>query len=205
MKDHYLVVFPRGFIGVSNSGLNREKNQKTPADKLMDLRYKRPELDDESKDVYNVNITKLYSALIDSLVTDKLAFNKSIIIEAFRSFGNRDFSEWLKLQKNSRYFTLNQQKFVLDTLRFILTGKRNMGLISWAVILHRKNVDDIESVHNNSLYDKEVSAFFNTLTDGDQPLGKNLCDIIPQWLSHRGGHEDLLLTLNIIFGKELNN
>lgn len=205
MSERYLVVFPRGFIGVTNMGLNSEKNKKTAADRLIDMRYKKENSEEDKTEVYNLNVTKLYSLMIDSLASDKLTFNKAVIIEALRCFGNIDFAEWIKIQKNSRYFTLNHQKFVLDTLKFILTGKRNVSIRSWEVLLHRKFIDDIESVRNNPDFDKVVDQFFKTFASDGQPLSSNLTRIIPQWLSNRGGNEDLLLTLNIVFGKELNN
>lgn len=204
MDDRNLVVFPRGFIGVTNLGLNREKNKETLVDEVIDLRYKKVNTEVDT-DAYNLNITKLYGMMIDALINDKLTFNKAIIVEAFRSIGSNDLMDWIKIQKHSRYFTLNHQKFVLDTLKFIQTGKRNTSIRTWEVVLHRKYINDTEHVSNNTKFDSELKSFSQTQLKDSSVLTNSLLRIIPQWLSHRGGNEDLLLTLNIIFGKELNN
>lgn len=204
MDDRNLVVFPRGFIGVTNLGLNREKNKETLVDEVIDLRYKKVNTEVDT-DAYNLNITKLYGLMIDALINDKLTFNKAIIVEAFRSIGSNDLMDWIKIQKHSRYFTLNHQKFVLDTLKFIQTGKRNTSIRTWEVVLHRKYINDTEHVSNNVKFDSELKSFSQTQLKDGFVMSNSLLRIIPQWLSHRGGNEDLLLTLNIIFGKELNN
>ena len=204
MNDKDYVVFPRGFIGVANTSLNTEKNKKTAVDKIIDLRYKNVDTDVDS-DVYNSIITRLHGNMIDSLVRDKLSFNKAIIVEAFKSFDDNNFGVWINLQKNSRYFTVNHQKFILETLKYIQTGRRDTSFRTWEVILHREIIDDSEHVSKNSKFDIELKNFFaHQLSDG-LTLSNSLPRIFPQWLSHRGGNEDLLLTLNIIFGKELNN
>lgn len=204
MNDKDYVVFPRGFIGVVNTSLNKESNKKTAIDKIIDLRYKNVDTNVDS-DVYNSVITKLHGNMIDSLVSDKLSFNKAIIVEAFKSFDDNNFGVWINLQKNSRYFTVNHQKFILETLKYIQTGRRDTSIRTWEVILHREIIDDSEHVSKNSKFDIELKNFFaHQLSDG-LILSNSLPRIFPQWLSHRGGNEDLLLTLNIIFGKELNN
>lgn len=204
MNARNYVVFPRGFIGVATTSLNVEKNKKTATDKIIELRYKNTETEVDSG-AYNLNITKLHSDLIDSLVSDKLSFNKAVIIEAFKSFGDNNFADWIRLQKNSRYFTVNHQKFILETLKFIETGKRDTSIRTWEVILHREIIDDAEHVSKNPKFDTELKNFFTKQLDDGLALSNSLLRIIPQWLSHRGGNEDLLLTLNIIFGKELNS
>jgi hypothetical protein len=90
-------------------------------------------------------------------------------------------------------------------LKFIQTGKRDTSIRTWEVVLHRKYINDTEHVSNNPKFDSELKSFFQTQLKDGSVMTNSLLRIIPQWLSHRGGNEDLLLTLNIIFGKELNN
>lgn len=205
MKEHLLVVFSRGFIGLSTPGLNKETNKKTVADQLIDIRYRADTKTEDKMEVYNVNITKMYTAMIDGTYHgNSITFNKAIIVEALRNFGSVNLLDWINLQKTSRYFTSNHQKFLLDTLNFIVTGKRKTTIRTWEIILKRKTVDDVESVSNNKEFDSKILSFLNSIASDGNPISSNLTRIIPEWFSHRGGNEDLLLTLNIIFGKELN-
>lgn len=204
MDDRYLVVFPRGFIGRANSGLNKETNNETMADKIEAIRYNNMSRE-QTIEVYNLNVTEMFNVMINQrLAHDKLQFVKAVIYEAYRNFGDRDFMDWISIQRESRYFTRNHQEFILDTMRFIETGKRNTSTRTWEVLLRRNLIDDSQSVHNHPRYAKCVAGFFSSLAVDGKPLTGAMDRVISQWLSHRNGHEDLLLTLNIVFGKEFN-
>lgn len=204
MDDRYLVVFPRGFIGRANSGLNKETNNTTLADKIEAVRYNNMSREPYSE-VYNLNVTEMYDAMVGQyLAHDKLTFIKAIVIEALRNFGTRDFADFITLQRNSRYFTRQHQDFILDTLKFIQCGKRDTNMRTWELVLRRKLIDDAQSVHQHPRYDKSVSEFFNSSAVDGLPLTGSMHRVISQWMSHRNGHEDLLLTLNLVFGKEFN-
>lgn len=201
MDDKFLVVYQRGFIGVSTPGLNVETNDKTVIDKVIDLRYNKTEQTDVTE-VYNLNIVKIYRTLIEGILTkDKLTIVKAILVEAIRGFGSNDFAEWLELQKKSRYFSKHQQNFILDTLRFIKTGKRETSFRTWEFILKKEQTNDTTHVSQNKNFDKEVEDFFSSISSDGKPINIDLNRILAQWLTHRNGHEDLILTLNILFGK----
>lgn len=118
MDDKFLVVYQRGFIGVSTPGLNVETNDKTVIDKVIDLRYNKTEQTDVTE-VYNLNIVKIYRTLIEGILTkDKLTIVKAILVEAIRGFGSNDFAEWLELQRSQDTFLNTNKNFILDTLRF---------------------------------------------------------------------------------------
>lgn len=201
MDDKFLVVYQRGFIGVSTPGLNVETNDKTIIDKVIDLRYNKTEQTDVTE-VYNLNIVKIYRTLIEGILTkDKLTIVKAILVEAIRGFGSNDFAEWLELQKKSRYFSKHQQNFILDTLRFIKTGRRETSFRTWEFILKKEQTNDTTHVSQNKNFDKEVEDFFSSISSDGKPINIDLNRILAQWLTHRNGYEDLILTLNILFGK----
>lgn len=204
MDDRFLVVFPRGFIGRANSGLNKETNNATMADKIEAIRLNNMNREPYSE-VYNIHVTDMYEAMIgQQLAHDKLTFIKAVITEAYRNLGERDFSDFVGLQRNSRYFTRQHQDFILDTMKFIQCGKRDTSTRTWELVLRRKLIDDVQSVHKHPTYDKRVSEFFSSPAADGKPLTGSMHRIISQWMSHRNGHEDLLLTLNLLFGKEFN-
>lgn len=204
MHEKYLVIYPRGFVGFSSPGLNKESNISDPIDSIIKLRYNNT-TQDKVEQVYNLNITKLYKATIDGVVgVDKLVFARSVMIEAIRNFETLDLSDWIELNKKCKYFTRHHQNFVLDTLRFIKTGRRDTSLRTWDIVIRKNLVDEQTSVYTNPTFDKQVNQFFNSTGNDDKAVTNALNRIIPEWLSRRGGLEDLLLTLNILFGKQYN-
>jgi hypothetical protein len=205
MDDRYLVVFPRGFIGRANTGLNKETNNSSMADKIEAVRYNNMSSREQTSEVYNLNVTEMYQRMINQqLSTCKVTFVRAVIVEAYRNFSDRDFADFLSLQRDSRYFTRQHQEFIIDTLRFILTGKREVNVNTWAVLLRRKLIDSTQSASSNPRYNKAVGEFFTATASDGKPLGGSMHRVIAQWMGHRNGHEDLLQTLNILFGKEYN-
>ena len=203
MKQNYLVVLSRGFIGVATPGLNREVNQQTTVGAIIDMRYNNPQKVEDPNQVFNTNIVKMHRAMIhQTLSRDKLVFLRGMIIEALRVFGTGDLFTWIDLQKNSRYFTRNHQNFILDTLHYIETGERKTSINTWEIVLKRRLIDDLDSVVRHPTYEADVQKFFRNMSDDNRVIGSNLTKIIPKWLSHRGGAEDMMTTLNLIFGKE---
>ncbi len=203
MEGKYLVVYQRGFIGVNTPGLNVETNDKDVINKIIDLRYNNVAADQkEVSEVYNLNITKIYKTLHEGILTsDKLTLIKAIVSEAIRTFGTNDFDDWLDLQKKSRYFSKHHQNFIIDTIRFIKTGKRETSIRSWQIAVKKELTNSYTHVSNNFNFNKEIQDFYRHPANDGKAISVEFNRIICQWLSWRDGHIDLINTLNILFGR----
>lgn len=91
------------------------------------------------------------------------------------------------VQYQCRYAKLGNQAraFLLDTQRFIETGKRNICIESWMRILK----EELELGSPRWLDPTQIISIKNT---DDTSLG--------QWIAHDGGFRDMLWSLKILFG-----
>lgn len=202
MEGKYLVVYQRGFIGVNTPGLNVETNDKAVINKIIDLRYNNIIDDKDSAEVYNLNITKIYKTLNEGILSnDRLTIIKAIVSEAVRTFGTNDFDDWVDLQKKSRYFSKHHQSFIIDTIRFIKTGKRETSIRTWQIAVKKELTNSHTHVSNNPGFNKEIQDFYRYPAIDGKPISVELNRIITQWLSWRDGYIDLINTLNILFGR----
>jgi hypothetical protein len=80
-------------------------------------------------------------------------------------------------------------EFILDTVRYIATGHRRISIHSWP---------DLIGHNQPGVIDKEHSAVRSLFKD--LALSNDILSLIQRWCSYKGGVEDLMFTLNILFG-----
>lgn len=81
-------------------------------------------------------------------------------------------------------------EFILDTVRYIATGKRRISIHSWPTLISHH--DEAAATKEHS----EVRKLFHSMA-----LTTNPVELIQQWCTHPGGVDDLMFTLNILFGR----
>lgn len=104
---------------------------------------------------------------------------------------------WFIRQDTNALITDQNYMFLLDTVRFIATGRRRMSIYTWPTLLSYK-VPLGNSVDSRN----EISKLFIELA-----LETDVNVVLAKWLSHKGGFDDLMYTLNMLFGNmpEQNN
>lgn len=80
-------------------------------------------------------------------------------------------------------------EFILDTVRYIATGHRRLSIHSWP---------DLIGHNQDGVIDKEHAAVRSLFKD--LALSNDMLSLIQRWCSYKGGVEDLMYTLNILFG-----
>lgn len=143
----------------------------------------------------NPAVEALYSTIIRNGVhADSFEFRKQLAVTALNAFGTKDFYEWYIAQHQSPACGDSHGKYLLDTLKFIQTGKRDMSVETWGSILFMTDEgDDISEAK-----DKFIEDFFGSV---QYQRNRNLVDVIQSWLSQPTGANDLLYSLHILFGK----
>jgi hypothetical protein len=132
-------------------------------------------------------------------VTMSFEFREKVLIAALDAFGTVSFTDWYHSQPESPAFGDTHQRFLDDTLRFILQGRRYLSLESWASFLLPTDAG-IRPVEGG-----EIEEEFFSYMESAQPVTGGtgtvlLADVIQQWTSRPGGIEDLLGTLHLLFG-----
>lgn len=117
-------------------------------------------------------------------------FRKRVINLALELFsGNYN---WFILQDNNALITDHNYSFLLDTVRFIATGRRRLSIHTWpALLTYEPAVGVVGTDTRRDIYllFKELNLF------NDNKYG-----IIQKWVSHKGGFDDLMYSMNMLFG-----
>ena len=107
--------------------------------------------------------------------------------------------EYLKKCENKNYSKF--QNFIIDTIRFIKTGKRETSIRSWQIAVKKELTNSHTHVSNKFNFNKEIQDFYRHPANDGKVISVEFNRIICQWLSWRDGHIDLINTLNILFGR----
>lgn len=107
-------------------------------------------------------------------------------------------------EKPKKWFTDNsmastsrrKMDFLLDTVRFIQTGKRQMSVQNWRDLL--PTLDDPVSVKPEDRVDVNADKYYKDLVIYMKVC--NTVDMLCHWCSQPKGFQDLVCTLDILFG-----
>lgn len=119
--------------------------------------------------------------------TQNFDFFKRATITCAYTYG--DFLQWARVHAMAAKISTTQFDFIIDTIRFIKTGRRVMNLPNWARTLKFEpalQVTEAQHAIRLQMVDQELVGL---------PTSP-----IPLWCSHEGGLDDLILATAIMFG-----
>jgi hypothetical protein len=117
-------------------------------------------------------------------------FQSRAIAEAVRVFGGN--YNWFSLQDTNPELLDWSYKFVLDTLKFIATGKRSLDIYSWDMLISDDPLTGMQLVDNR----QDVQNLL-------QELGLTISTLalIQRWVMQPNGFNDLMWTMHLLFGR----
>lgn len=134
----------------------------------------------------DAEVVALYNEMYKGTGSPNWAFARRVVACARRLFDN-NFRAWLREQDQNTKLSDNARGFLNDTVTFINTGVRPVSIGARMRILVREQ--SYTSVDPGSAAIKPVvDLMANPLT---------------QWMRQEEGIVDLVLTLNVLFGKAL--
>jgi hypothetical protein len=116
-------------------------------------------------------------------------FQKRVINLAQDMFAG-EYSWFIRQDANALLKDQNYA-FVLDTVRFIASGTRKFSIHTWPALLTYDVPIVTESVEGR----RDIYFLTQKL---DVPTNNE--QFIAKWLSHKGGFDDLMYTMNMLFG-----
>lgn len=116
-------------------------------------------------------------------------FRKRVIDLALQLF-NGNYN-WFIRQDSNALITDQNYAFLLDTVRFIASGHRRFSIYTWPALLTYDPPTVPGAVDNRH----EIVELFKTLQ-----LNTDIVAMLQRWCSHKGGFDDLMYTLNMLFG-----
>lgn len=117
-------------------------------------------------------------------------FRKRVIAEAKRLLGGN--YNWFILQDNNAERVDWNYKFLIDTIRFIATGRRQLDIHSWPMMLTDEPPTGLQLIGDRN----DIAQMFKQLA-----LSTSVDAMIQKWVSHPKGFDDLMYTLDMLFGK----
>ena len=150
----------------------------------------------------NQTITELYQKQISGgLEPTTLAFRNKVLVAALAAFGTMKFDQWYLQQLRSPAYGDTHSRFLDDTLNFISGQAREMHPMTWAGIVAMDTNTAIPAPYSkvaDKFFDlKSILQGSNTCIRKDRT---ELVDVIQSWCSRPKGFEDMLCTLNVLFG-----
>lgn len=142
-------------------------------------------------------VTQLYMQMAaDPTVFSDFTFREQLLAKAFKLFGPESFVPWFRAQEQSPCFSYLHERFLKETLLFIYNRQpRTMSHSGYFRLLHvgAKNA-------SFSVEQKEAEAFElrQILTTIDNAL---TVDMVKCWTSSVEGLQDMLSTMNVIYGR----
>lgn len=115
-------------------------------------------------------------------------FKRKVINRAMDLF--RYFPDWLNAQDDNPKLTPHMRAFLEDTLSFINSGRRRMAVTTRALCMITEQEMSSKPVYRPGRNAPKLKSMLS----GD---GK---DYMYKWLKHDNGFNDLLATVNVIFG-----
>jgi hypothetical protein len=127
MRDN-LKLYVRGFFGSMN--MSTETYQGGRARPILSVFDLNPEV--LKHVVCNESVVEVYNQLIRrQVISTNFEFRERVLKIAMKAFGVKNLSQWIALQTESPTFTQLHADFLIDTIRYINTGKRQLPIQTW--------------------------------------------------------------------------
>lgn len=169
-------VYPRGFIsGARNDDVEMDMSM------VGKPTTEQVEGDDIIMGLFNEYMAKTY-------IRHSTAFQIQVVKRFLQLTG--PFNLWMERQvSRNRYLYDQNYEFLLDTFKFIHTGRRSISnLLSWYQLMSEYPSPEVGVTQDRwTSHTRKVS---NKPTE----------DLLAKWLSHPTGFDDLMMTAFIMFG-----
>lgn len=191
-----LKLYVRGFFGSAAMSTESAHQQHTGGLRsIFDLNPKALK-----HVVSNESVVEIYNQLIRrSVILTDFDFREKVIKIALTAFGYSNLATWALAQRSSPTLTQNHADFIVDTLKFIQTGKRMYPIGTWEQLIGAGSNDPLTETKLDHNVLQQFESSWSYLHN--HQTGNTLPDTIAQWISQTGGFSDLIITLYTLFGE----
>lgn len=190
MASIKLKIYPSGFLGSADVASTEPLDIVAIKHRLFD----NSALGNVSAHTANREVSSLWE---DCIAGDpeyrSFDFRVKIINAALAAFGTVTFRDWVLAQSESPYHTEYQQRWIHETVDYVFNDKRRQFTYNvWFPLITTGHAD--RAGINTDL----VKSVIGT---GAPYEHLPLRDFIQMWVSRERGVDDLLESLNLLFGK----
>lgn len=189
-----VVIYPRGFLGF-DIGLPAENKTSNLSQLLQDIKLNKT-VDVRTNLIANHYIDSLWKQYkTGDRFINSMGFREQILTTALKAFGTQSFLEWCILQTKSPSFTEMHKRFMNDTFRFLMTGKRGVNILNWINLINVR-----ELTVRDDLPEYQYADYFGLDDRIEYRENITIVSAIKNWTSKVNGFDDLLGSLHIFFG-----
>lgn len=184
-------ILQSGFVSNTERGLIKAEFVK---DAFVDFALDKDHRKSKNLYFYSKEVTDIYNDWCgDSKLLKSMEFRERILSAAFKSFNSLSLYSWLQMQSMPETTGSLHEKFLDETLNYIVTGKREINIVQWIRLLEA----DTKTLSVNFSFDKQFDRTRFTHTNFESNL---TTDIVQRWVSLPDGFQDLMISLHVIFG-----
>ena len=173
------LLYPRGYVVLSGVVRESDDYTKVPGDKEVQALFNEMQFNPNALDSWE------FCAKVATYAHQRFLY----------------FPDWLKAQINSPVLYGYNLGFIIDTLQFIIEGKRTVSIGNWLPIIFT----DDDTLSSDKQYANQTRT---------QKKREGICLMIPslpkhpdylsQWIARENGLADLVYSLMILFGTNIN-
>ena len=180
-----------GYLTIETPLLDLNKRKSFTNLNLTALLFTFPKDETNNPNFYNIEVEQLFQLWRkDQSIVKDFDFIVDLLRTAKQAFGMASFKDWLRIQEMGNQTTRVHVDFLKDTFVFLQTGKRDINIETWKNLFIHSN--------NSKIFDINIDSIFY----GDNScLPTQINEVITQWISIPNGVSDLMMSLEIIFGK----
>jgi hypothetical protein len=198
-------VYPSGFAGSADVEQTKPLDIKEVANALMNVSVIR----EQNPHTASVNIIELWLESISGVNTknNTFEFKERILKAALVAFGTTTFLEWINIQINDNpSFGDNHYAWLNETILYVYGGKpRQMSFNNWLMLLNsnstRYDGEKYSNIIKAYIFNEKVTNLPSLLYDTTTRENDDIPNLILNWVRQPGGINDLLASLNVLFGR----
>jgi hypothetical protein len=192
INSNNFPVLQSGFVSFTKDGLLRPP----PHEDMMLRRILMKDFMISNLDqYYNGEVTAVYEEWrADPSLMRTFEFRERVLLAAFKAFACENMHRWFTVQLKLHSLSIMHEKFLEETLNFIKWNTpRTIEATQW-----EKFIEHPTKLHNTSLdADKWLTG-----DDVNYYISTTIDKFLAKWVSRVNGFEDLLISLNVIFGSK---
>ena len=192
MQDQFRL-YPRGFLG-SFSNKPVVHRYDASAETLRILRN--TETSPPSFKMLgapNQDLDVLYQSLLNAPSNmERFVWREELLKVALKAFGTESVKEWVNAQAATPYCGKYHKDFISDCMRFANGNPRYQAISTWNNLLSDEDMGGGGKLPTNA------DGFYFNYVQFDKAT---IVDLVKAWCSQEGGYSDMVISLNILFGR----
>lgn len=196
-----------GFVSLYDDGLTMRIPSR---DRIVRSILQKDYITSNNENKYDPEVDDVYRAyLADKRAMRSFEFRERILKAAINNFRKDTFDEWVEFQNATKLMAPIHVEFIEETIKYVwYSKKRLLTFDTWGYLVENK---PLENNHRIDIPLLKVKVNFDSRFDSTKDIilsrdadsvndAWSLDNFLATWVARDGGFNDLLETLNIIFG-----